>query len=302
VGEHRFEGRVAVVTGAGRGIGRAYAHLLADRGAGVVVNDLGGSMEGEGADAEPASTVAAEIVAAGGTAIADTNDVATTAGAEALVDTAVDKLGRIDILVNNAGIIRWAAFPEADADNLARHLAVHLTGSFNTTRAAWPHMLEQGYGRIVMTTSTGVLGLPNNLAYASAKGGVIGLARCLATAGAAHDIKVNLVAPAAYTRMASGPGADQLPPELVAPLVAYLAHEDCPVNGEIYSAGAGRVARMFIGITPGYAQTDRALTVEDVAAHWATINDESGYYVPGDLNDWAKSFMAHLAPSRSERS
>jgi NAD(P)-dependent dehydrogenase (short-subunit alcohol dehydrogenase family) len=289
-----FEGRVAVVTGAGRGIGRAYARLLAERGAQVVVNDLGGSMEGVGADAEPASTVAAEIVAAGGVAIADTNDVAAEAGAQALVDVAVEQLGRIDILINNAGIIRWAAFPEADVENLARHVAVHLTGSFNTTRAAWPHMLEQGYGRIVMTTSTGIFGLPDNLGYASAKGGVIGLARCLATAGAAHDIKVNLVAPAAYTRMASGPGADQLPPELVAPLVAFLAHEDCPVNGEIYAAGAGRVARMFIAMTPGYVQAEGALSVEDVVEHWATINDESGYYVPGDLNDWAKRFMSHL--------
>ena len=133
-----FEGRVAVVTGAGRGIGRAYARLLAERGASVVVNDLGGSMEGEGTDAGPASTVAGEIVAAGGTAVADTNDVADGVGAQALVDTAVEQFGRLDVLVNNAGIIRWAGLPEADEDNLASHLAVHVVGSFNTTRAAWP--------------------------------------------------------------------------------------------------------------------------------------------------------------------
>ena len=163
-------------------------------------------MEGVGADAGPASTVAAEIVAAGGAAVADTSDVASAAGAQALVDTAVERFGRLDILVNNAGIIRWAGLPEADADNLASHLAVHVGGSFNTTRAAWPHMVEQGYGRIVMTTSSGMFGLPNNLSYATAKAAVIGLTRSLTTAGAAHDIKVNLIAPAAMTRMA-GAGA-----------------------------------------------------------------------------------------------
>ena len=256
--EHSFEGRVAVVTGAGRGIGRAHALLLADRGARVVVNDLGGSMEGDGADAEPAATVAAEIVAAGGDAIADTNDVATTAGAQALVDAAVEQFGRIDILINNAGIMRWAGFPEADADNLERHLAVHVGGSFNTTRAAWPHMVEQGYGRIVMTTSAGLFGLPNNLSYATAKGAVIGLTRSLTTAGAAHGIKVNLIAPAAITRMAGGcRRRARWQPELVAPMVAFLAHEDCPVSGEIYAAGAGRFARIFIAETEGYVHAGR---------------------------------------------
>src|SRR5262249_32999444 len=173
--ELAFEGRVAVVTGAGRGIGRAHALLLAERGVSVVVNDLGGSIEGVGADTEPASHVASEIAGAGGTAIADTSDVATTTGAQALVDGVVERFGRLDILVNNAGIIRWAGFPDADPDNLERHLAVHVKGSFNTARAAWPHMVEQGYGRIVMTTSTGMFGLPNNLSYATAKAGVVGL-------------------------------------------------------------------------------------------------------------------------------
>ena len=306
--DHSFDGRVAVVTGAGRGIGRAYALLLAERGASVVVNDLGGSMSGAGEDTAVATLVADEIVAAGGTAVADHGDVATAAGAQGLVDSAVERFGRIDVLINNAGIMRWAGLPEADAENLASHLAVHVSGSFNTARAAWPHMVDQGYGRIVMTTSTGVFGLPENLAYATAKGGVIGLARSLTTAGARHGIKVNLIAPAAFTRMAgrAGTGADadgtlstQMAPELVAPMVAFLAHEDCPVSGEIYAAGAGRFARIFIASSPGYVQTGPAPTIEDVARHWADINDEAGYSVPRDLTDWSATFMAHLSPPRS---
>ena len=168
----RFDGRVAVVTGAGRGIGRAYANLLASRGAQVVVNDV---------DAEPAATAAQEIVAAGGAAIADSNDVAVASGAGALVRTAVERFGRLDALINNAGNIRWAGMPDVDEANLATHLAVHLGGSFNTTRAAWPHMVDRGYGRVVMTTSSGVFGLPNNTSYATAKGAIIGLARSLAS-------------------------------------------------------------------------------------------------------------------------
>src|ERR1019366_2177182 len=170
--KYSFDGRVAVVTGAGRGIGRAYAHLLAERGARVVVNDLGGTIEGDGSDSEPAKTVADEILDAGGKAIPDTSDVSTVGGGKALIDAAVDGFGRIDIVVNNAGIIRWGGLPEADAENLESHLAVHVGGSFNTTRAAWPHMVEQAYGRIVMTTSTGMFGLVDNLGYATAKAAV----------------------------------------------------------------------------------------------------------------------------------
>jgi NAD(P)-dependent dehydrogenase (short-subunit alcohol dehydrogenase family) len=297
VKEHRFDGRVAVVTGAGRGIGRAYARLLAARGASVVVNDLGSSMEGVGADAGPASTVVAEIVDGGGVAIADGNDVATTAGAEALVGTAIERFGSVDVLVNNAGIMRWAGMPDVGLDDLEKHLAVHVLGSFNTIRAAWPPMVEQGYGRIVNTTSSGVLGLPANLAYATAKGGVIGMTRSLATAGVGHGIKVNLIAPAAQTRMAGRaddePGSP-MASDLVAPMVAFLAHEDCPVSGEIYAAGAGRFARMFIASTPGHLHEGGEPTVEDVADNWSAINDERGYSVPADLMDWSATFTAHL--------
>ena len=253
-------------------------------------------MEGDGADAGPAATVVSEIVDAGGAAIADTNDIATDAGAESLVGAAIDAFGRVDVLVNNAGIIRWAGFPDADAENLERHLAVHLGGSFNTMRAAWPHMVEQNYGRVVMTTSSGMFGLRNNLSYAAAKAGVIGLTRSLATAGAAHGIKLNLIAPAAMTRMGGGegPGSEQMVPELVAPMVAFLAHEDCPVSGEIYAAGAGRFARIFIAQTEGYVQSSPAPTIEDVAQHWATINDETVYSIPADLMSWSAAFTAQL--------
>jgi NAD(P)-dependent dehydrogenase (short-subunit alcohol dehydrogenase family) len=271
--------------------------LLAERGASVVVNDLGGSMDGVGSDSGPAADVVDEIAALGGAAVADTSDIATVAGAGAAVQAAIDRFGRIDILINNAGIIRWAGFPEANEENLTSHLAVHTVGAFNAARAAWPHLADQGYGRIVMTTSSGMFGLPNNASYATAKAAVVGLTRSLAIAGAKRDIKVNLIAPAAITRMA-GPGGTpwEMPPELVAPMVAYLAHEDCPVSGEMYAAGAGRFARMFIATTPGYVHPGPSASIEDVAEHWATINDETGYFVPKSLMDWSASFMTHLQP------
>ena len=301
-----FDERVVIVTGGGRGLGRAYARLFGARGAAVVVNDLGASMEGEGTQATPADAVVELIRAAGGTAEPDHHDVSTPDGAGALVGGAVDRFGRIDAIVNNAGIIRWAGPPHADAANLDHHLAVHVGGAFHTTRAAWPHMVDQRFGRIVMTTSSGVFGLPQNLSYATAKAGVIGMTRSLAVAGAAHDIKVNLIAPAAYTRMAGlapdkaatadddAAGTD-MPPELAAPMAAYLAHADCPVSGEIYAAGAGRFARMFLAMAPGHvhAGTD-APTIEDIAANWAAINDPTGAVIPADLPDWSRHFLDHL--------
>jgi NAD(P)-dependent dehydrogenase (short-subunit alcohol dehydrogenase family) len=298
VSELRFEGRVAVVTGAGRGLGRAYALLLAERGASVVVNDLGSSMSGRGSDATPSAEVVGEIEASGGHAVADSNDVADPDGAGALVATAVERYGRIDILVNNAGIMRWAAFPDVDPADFERHLAVHTEGSFLTARAAWPHMAEAGYGRIVMTTSAGMFGLPANTAYAAAKGGVVGLTRSLNAASEGTGIRVNAIAPAAWTRMA-GPepeGDTGMDPALVAPMVAYLSHEECQVGGEVYAAGAGRFARIFIGSTPDYLQEGTTPTVEDVAANWDAVNDESGYVVPTDLTDWSDGFMSHLNP------
>jgi NAD(P)-dependent dehydrogenase (short-subunit alcohol dehydrogenase family) len=258
-------------------------------------------MEGVGASGTPSAAVADQIAADDGVARADGNDVSTVEGAQALIEGAVGEFGHVDILVNNAGIIRWAGLPDVDADNLAQHLAVHLGGTFNTVRAAWPHLVERGYGRIVNTTSTGMFGLPNNLSYAAAKAGVVGLTRAIAVAGRKRGIRANLIAPAAHTRMAAAPGDDSevddgpaaMAPDLVAPMVAFLAHEDCPVSGEIYAAGAGRFARIFLASTPGFVDPSLTTTVEDVAAHWDEINDEAGYTVPADLMSWSAAFLAH---------
>jgi NAD(P)-dependent dehydrogenase (short-subunit alcohol dehydrogenase family) len=295
----RFDGRVVVITGAGRGLGRAYAHLFAARGAHVVVNDLGGSMDGRpggsgGEEGGPAATVVTEIEDAGGSAIADTSDVATEDGADALIAAAVGHFGRLDALVANAGIMRWATFPDVPADDLEAHLQVHVAGSFFPARSAWPHLVAQGGGRIVLTTSTGLLGLPGNTAYGIAKGGVIGLARSLALAGREPGIKVNCIAPAATTRMAAGGRGPELPPEQVAPMVAYLAHEQCPVSGEILTAGGGRFARLFVGATPGWVHSRGNPSPEDVADRWTEIVDTSDHSVPADLVEWSSGFLAHL--------
>jgi NAD(P)-dependent dehydrogenase (short-subunit alcohol dehydrogenase family) len=282
-----FDGQVAIVTGAGGGLGRSHALLLASRGARVVVNDLGGSVSGEGADLGPAEKVAQEIRGAGGEAVADGHTVSTPEGGEAVVQTAIDAYGRVDIVINNAGILRDKTFHNLTPDLLEPVLDVHLKGAFYVTRPAWLKMREQGYGRVVNTSSqSGILGNFGQANYGAAKMGLVGLTRVLAIEGAKHNIKVNAIAPIARTRMTEelmGAAAEKLDPELVSPVVAWLASSDCSVTGEVFTAAAGRVGRFFVGMTRGYFNPD--LTVEDVRDHLEQIRDESGYLVPANSGE-----------------
>ncbi|MCY3968068.1 MAG: SDR family oxidoreductase [bacterium] len=280
-----FDNRVAIVTGAGGGLGRLHALELARRGARVVVNDIGGASDGTGGSAGPAQTVVEEIAKLGSEAVADTNSVATTEGGAGIINTALEAFGTVDIVINNAGILRDKSFHKLDDEQLHSVLAVHLQGAFNVTRPAFIHMREQGYGRIVCTTSNaGLLGNFGQSHYSAAKMGLVGLTNTLAIEGAKHNIKANCIAPMATTRMTeaifSGDIGDTMNPALVAPVVCFLAHEQCPVSGEVYSAAGGSVARFFIGLTDGYRNPN--LTVEDVAANLEKIRDETGYKV---LND-----------------
>ena len=285
--ELRFDGKVAVVTGAGGGLGREHALLLASRGALVVVNDVGGSIHGEGSDDGPAARTVREIEERGGAAVADTSSVATPEGGEAVVQAALDAFGRIDIVVNNAGILRDKAFHNMTADQIEAVLDVHLAGAFWVTRPAWVHMRAQGYGRVVSTTSSsGILGNFGQANYGAAKTGLIGLTRVLSIEGARHGIKVNAIAPLARTRLTEelfGASAGRLEPRLVSPVVGWLSHEDCPVTGEIFAVGGGRVSRYFTGLTPGHF--DPHLTVETVRDNVDAIRAEEGYTTPGSLAD-----------------
>jgi len=282
-----FQNRVAIVTGAGRGLGAEHAKLLASRGAAVIVNDPGVGTDGTEGEQRPADEVVAAIKDAGGAAVADYGSVSDPAAAEAMVDTAVDEYGRIDIVINNAGILRDKAFHNLEWDNLHAVLDVHLKGAFYVTRPAFRLMRQQGYGRIVMTSSaSGLLGNFGQANYGAAKMGLVGLMNVLAIEGAKNDIKVNAIAPVAGTRMTQellGPMADKLGPALVSPVVAYLASEACDVTGEVYSVAGGTVSRMFVGLTQGWFKhpdNDGALTPEDVEENLDSIRDEADYLVP----------------------
>jgi NAD(P)-dependent dehydrogenase (short-subunit alcohol dehydrogenase family) len=275
VSELRFDDRVAVVTGAGRGLGRAYAELLASRGAKVVVNDPGGTLAGEGADVGPAEQVVNEITATGGEAVASTVSVATPDGGNAIIQTALEHYGRLDILIHNAGNVRRASLKEMSYEDFDTVLDVHLRGAFHVVRPAFPIMCDAGYGRIVLTSSIGGLYGNQDVAnYAAAKAGVIGLSNVVALEGTADGVACNVIVPAAVTRMAEGIDTSAYPPmgpELVAPVVGWLAHEKCSVTGEVFVALAGRVARAVTAESPGVQRP--AWTLEDVGENLDAIRN-----------------------------
>lgn len=294
--ELRFDERVAIITGAGNGLGKAHALELARRGAMVVVNDLGGAVDGEGNDSSAAQVVVDEIVAAGGIALANTDSVTDPAAAKAMVESAIAEFGRLDIVVNNAGILRDKAFHNSTLENWQAVIDVHLTGAYNVTLPAYQHMREAGYGRIVMTSSpAGLYGNFGQTNYSSAKMGLVGFARAIKQEGGRKGIHANVIAPTADTRMTEGllgSIADDSQPEHITAVVGYLCHESCELNGEILACAAGRVARAFVGVTPGIF--DRDLSIDTVAANIDEIMNEDGYTVPDNVGDEMKLILEGL--------
>ena len=278
----RFDERVAIITGGGGGLGRAYARLLASRGGHVVVNDV--NHKGD-SGVTPAAAACAEITELGGSAVAHDGSVAEPSAGEAVVRTALDAFGRVDIVINNAGITRDRSFAKMSNQEIDEVLGVHLHGTLSVTRAAWGVLRERQYGRIVMTTSVaGLFGNRGQANYASAKAGLVGLGRTLAIEGAKYGIGVNIISPGAATSMTAAMLPEHLhekmSPDRVAPMVAYLCHESCSLSGEIFFAAAGRFARNLVVETAGYENPDA--TIEDLAAHLPEIMDTGSWTVPAE--------------------
>ena len=275
--ELRFDGRVAVITGAARGLGRAYALLLASRGAKVVINDTGGSIKGDGLDVGPAEQLVRDIKAAGSDAVACLESVATPEGGKAIIQAALDHYGRIDVLIHSAGNVRAGSLKEMTYEDFDAVLNVHLKGAFHVVRPAFPVMCKTGYGRIVLTSSIGGLyGHAHQVNYGVSKAGMIGLCNLAALEGAAEGVKCNLIVPAAVTRMAEGIDISQYPPmgpELVAPTVGWLAHESCSVTGEMLISIAGRVAKAYVAETPGVYRP--SWTIEQIAEQMDAIGNRN---------------------------
>jgi NAD(P)-dependent dehydrogenase (short-subunit alcohol dehydrogenase family) len=294
-----FSGQVVIVTGAGRGLGRLYALDLARRGASVVVNDVGSTMHGEGADSAVADAVVHEIEAAGGAGVPSHHSVAAPGGGEAIVQTALHAFGRLDAVVSNAGIFHTVPFEELDPDDWRRMIDVHLHGAFNLSQPAFTAMKAHGYGRFVfVSSSAGLFGQPNSAHYAAAKAGVLGVAIVVAIEGAAHGILANCVLPFGYSRMVTEtvgdrdelgdavPFLDAIDPELVVPAVSFLASRACTVTHRAYSACAGRFARVFVGLGQGWT-ADRGGTpsADDLLAHLDEASTTERFIVPDSIFD-----------------
>jgi NAD(P)-dependent dehydrogenase (short-subunit alcohol dehydrogenase family) len=287
-----FADRVAVVTGAGAGLGRAHAMLLAERGARVVVADLPPADGGE----STAARVVREITSAGGEAVAAEASVADSVGGAAIVQRAIAAFGRVDIVINNAGIVRDRSFAKLSDEEIDAVLRVHLLGAFNVTRPAWPYMREQGYGRILCTASNaGILGNFGQANYAAAKTGLVGLTRVLAIEGHRYGICANLIAPMGRTQMTEGvawPVFDALEPEHVSPAVVWLVHEECTVSGETYSVAGGQVARFFTGRTQGIYSA--RLTPEEIRQRFSEIRSTEGFLELGSATEEIELLASRL--------
>ncbi|WP_020108374.1 SDR family NAD(P)-dependent oxidoreductase [Nocardia sp. 348MFTsu5.1] len=304
--EKRFDGRVAVITGAGGGLGFEHAKLLAARGAHVVINDIGGSVTGDGGDRGAAQRAVDEITALGGSAVADMNSVSTPEGAAGVIATALEAFGGLDIVVNNAGILRDKSLLKLQPKDFQAVLDVHLLGTFLVTQAAFAHMRETGYGRFVNTASpAGLYGNFGQANYSAAKAGIVGFTRTVAIEGARFGISANAISPAAYTRMTenllgklfNGASADALDAAKVSPVVAWLSHEDTAVTGQVFGTAGGLVTKVFIAETKGIFEQNP--TIENIAAREAEILDEDGYLVPKDVGaSMAPLFEHHVSEVR----
>jgi NAD(P)-dependent dehydrogenase (short-subunit alcohol dehydrogenase family) len=304
----RFEDRVVLITGSGRGIGREHARYLAARGAKVVVNDYGVGLRGEdGNNPGPADSVVAEIRADGGIALAACCDIGDAGQVRAMVDATLDRFGRLDVVIHNASVYaELGTFADARVEDLTRILRVNVLGGWNVAHAAWPTMLAQGFGRIVMTGSgAGFFGRRRDHAYSVAKSALMAFTKLLAAEGERQGIKVNLVGPIAWTENSQAQGIPPLmetfaPPVMVSHLVAVLAHAECPVNGEMFHCGGGFVARVFVGETEGTVFTRDAMSPEAVLDAMARIMDPSGHTIPANSDRSGAHLSAAIAAANPE--
>ncbi|HMR78105.1 MAG TPA: SDR family oxidoreductase [Polyangiaceae bacterium] len=299
--EVRFDGRVAIVTGAGGGLGRTHALLLAKRGAKVVVNDLGGTMDGSGSGTTAADKVVDEIKAAGGEAVASYDSVDNWETAAKIVATAKDAFGKLDIVINNAGILRDVSFVKMTEEDWNKVLHVHLFGTMNVSKAAWPLLRENSYGRVVNTTSVaGLYGNFGQVNYSAAKMGIVGLTKALAQEGGKYNIRCNCIAPIAKSRMTETMTPPDilknLLPEYVTPMVAYLASEKCEDTGQVYAAGAGYFSRIAVMEAKGIALDVDKISIESIAEQWGAINDMAGASAYANAMEAAAGALK-LAPS-----